>query len=49
MEQELNTTLSKDDQQELANLADEIKELTNESRQALRERSQVSLSVPNWW
>ena len=41
MDQDLNTTLSTDDQQELADLAEEIKNLTKESKQALRERSQV--------
>jgi len=41
MDQDLNTTLSGDDQQELIDLAEEIKELTKESKQALRERSQV--------
>lgn len=42
MDQDLNTTLSTDDQQELADLAEEIKNLTKESKQALRERSQVN-------
>lgn len=45
MEQDLNATLSSDDQQELNELADEIKKLKQESKQALRERSQVSAAV----
>jgi len=41
MDQDLNTTLSSDDQLELTELAEEIKNLTKESKQALRERSQL--------
>jgi len=41
MEQDLNSTLSAEDQQELNELISQIKELTEENKKALRERSQV--------